>query len=84
MRVDVVIVNWNSGTLARECVVALECSASSRDFNIIVVDNASNDGSAKVLYAAGGIDLVSNSDNRGFAAACNQGAARGNASYILD
>ncbi len=82
--VDVVIVNWNSGSHLRECLAALDQSTSVSTLNVIIVDNASTDGSAidlkveKLHY-----DLVSNNENRGFAAACNQGAKRGSSAFIL-
>src|SRR5262249_13891599 len=51
---------------------------------VIIVDNASSDGSADGLVAGRiRLDLVRNRENRGFATACNQGAARGAAALIL-
>jgi GT2 family glycosyltransferase len=82
--VDVVIVNWNSGAFLRRCLAALDrCTAAER-LRAIVVDNASSDRSADGLSAARmRLDVVFNRDNRGFAAACNQGAARGGAACLL-
>jgi len=79
-------VNWNSGEQLHDCLRSI--TAVSRDgfgfSNIIVVDNASTDGSADRLY---NLDLpltvIYNDNNRGFAAACNQGAARSKADYLL-
>lgn len=108
--VDVIIVNWNAGELLQEAVEALARSdATEFQFSrIVVVDNASSDGSADFLdeYGAGAsppttdrrpptvdsadsplrtlpLRLVQNDTNRGFAAACNQGAAGSGADYIL-
>src|SRR5262245_13519336 len=82
--VDVVIVNWNSRQLLRECVSALDQSSIAENLSIIIVDNASTDGSADGLRPLRvRLDLVLNVENRGFAAACNQGAARGRAPYVL-
>lgn len=84
--VDIVIVNWNAGEQLRECVesVLAEPTADGRLGRIIVVDNASTDRS----YA--GLDTLSNklvvlrnTENRGFAAACNQGARAGSSDSIL-
>ncbi|MCU0610162.1 MAG: glycosyltransferase family 2 protein [Candidatus Eisenbacteria bacterium] len=51
---------------------------------IIVVDNASTDGGADVVRnAAPGAQLFVNTANRGFSAACNQGAAMGRAPFLL-
>ena len=46
---DVVIVNWNSGALLRECIAALAASSLASRLNVVVVDNASTDGSADAL-----------------------------------
>ena len=80
--VDVVIVNWNSRLLLRECVAAIERSPIAKQLHVIVVDNASTDGSSDGL-AGGAVEIVRNPTNRGFAAACNQGAARGTARFVL-
>jgi N-acetylglucosaminyl-diphospho-decaprenol L-rhamnosyltransferase len=81
---DVVIVNWNSRDLLRDCVAALAESSNAARLRVIVVDNASTDGSAEAL-APGDLDLlvIRNDTNRGFGAACNQGAAAGGAPILL-
>ena len=74
----IVIVNWNAGLQLRACLASIAAAARSGFVltDVVVVDNASADGSADGLES---IDLplriVRNDDNRGFAAACNQGAA---------
>jgi N-acetylglucosaminyl-diphospho-decaprenol L-rhamnosyltransferase len=83
---DIVIVNWNAGTQLQECVASL-VQSSVTGFawgRIVVVDNASTDGSADSLDS-GGLPLVviRNDSNRGFGAACNQGATHSKADYIL-
>lgn len=83
---DIIIVNWNSGEQLRECVASI--SATGRDGfvlrRVVLVDNASRDGSAD-FDAPAGLEVVHirNPDNRGFAAACNQGAAGSSADYLL-
>src|ERR1700687_3582600 len=82
--IDIVIVNWNSRSLLRECLAALDQSTIAERLSVIIIDNASTDGSADGLTARRArLDLVPNTDNRGFAAACNQGAARGGAPFVL-
>jgi GT2 family glycosyltransferase len=81
---DIVIANWNSGDLLRDCVSALARSTMASRLRVIVVDNASRDGSSERLPGAGiSLEVVRNPDNRGFGAACNQGAARGGAPFLL-
>jgi N-acetylglucosaminyl-diphospho-decaprenol L-rhamnosyltransferase len=83
-RIDVVVVNWNSRSLLRDCVAALDRSTIAGRLHLVVVDNASTDASADGLTAQRiGIDVFRNPQNRGFAAACNQGAATGRAPYLL-
>lgn len=85
--VDVVLVNWNSGDDLRTCLWTLaETSDKGVLRSVTVVDNASTDDSASALPAAIGqaqMKVLSNADNRGFAAACNQGAAVGRAELLL-
>jgi len=84
--VDIIIVNWNSGNQLHECLSSI--GKSNLDAvslsKVIVVDNASSDNSL------GGIErlplpltVLRNSENRGFAAACNQGACAGTSEYLL-
>ena len=50
---DVVIVNWNGGALVEACVASLARAAGALDLRVVVVDNASTDGSAEALEAFG-------------------------------
>jgi len=84
--VHVVIVNWNSGSQLGECLesfvtIAQDDIALAR---VTVIDNASADGSCDRLEAVPlPLVFVRNDDNRGFAAACNQGAAGSDADFLL-
>ena len=80
---DIVIVNWNAGSQLRECVDSVLEHGSGCVGRIILVDNGSTDGSADAIECLPGVELVRAGKNLGFAAACNLGAARGNAPYIL-
>lgn len=84
--VHVVIVNWNSGAQLRECLQSF-VSAGDDDITlarVTVVDNASADGSAEGLEAISlPLVMIQNADNRGFAAACNQGAAGSDGDFLL-
>ncbi len=80
--VSVVIVNWNGCHLLEECFQAL-AAQTYRDFEVIVVDNGSRDGSVEWLVAhAPEVKLICNQANLGFAAANNQGMRLARASLI--
>jgi GT2 family glycosyltransferase len=85
--VDVVIVNWNTGPYLARCLESLTESTGHHDLCVTVVDNASSDGSADpaTLAVPGSLRLrvLRNTENRGFAAACNQGARIGEGEYLL-
>ncbi len=84
MKLSVVIVNWNVRELVRKCLDSLFLYASDIEHEIIVVDNASGDGSADMIAATYPFArLIRNEENRGFAAACNQGAAAAKGEYVL-
>lgn len=84
----IVTVNWNAGNLLRECVDSL-AGALTGGFTLesmTIVDNASHDGSATGLETVATglpVTVLPNSENRGFAAACNQGAAGSEADWLL-
>ena len=83
---QIIIVNWNSGEQLRACLKSI-AKAKTEDCElarVVVVDNASADGSADNM---GGLPfplaIIRNRENRGFAAACNQGAKSSRADYLL-
>lgn len=83
--VSVVIVNWNAGDLLAKCLQSLERALPALGFsvNVIVVDNGSTDRSADTIFPSERVQVIRNGVNRGFAAACNQGAAVAHTPYLL-
>jgi len=78
-RVSIVIPTWNGGTVLRECLRTL-ATQTYTDFETIVVDNGSADGTRAMLAAEfPAVRCIPLPENRGFAAATNAGlrAARG-------
>jgi N-acetylglucosaminyl-diphospho-decaprenol L-rhamnosyltransferase len=69
----VVIVTYNSADVIISCLEAV--SKMNPDMTAIIVDNASSDNTVELVRARGGIDLIVNPKNRGFAAAVNQGVS---------
>lgn len=82
-QLTVIIVNWNVRELLRTCLCSMlsELDASGE---VVVVDNASSDGSAEMLRADfPQVRLIANADNVGFGAANNQALAMSEAAYVL-
>ncbi|MCF6236228.1 MAG: glycosyltransferase [Gammaproteobacteria bacterium] len=83
---DIIIVNWNAGQQLRDCLESIILAQNSGVSlgRVVVVDNGSSDSSLKGLDSLSlPLDIVLNSVNRGFGAACNQGAALCNSRYLL-
>jgi len=86
VRVDIIIVNWNAGKQLHYClesIVATQKYGFKID-RVVVVDNASQDGSVEGLDKVElPLTIIRNTQNLGFAAACNQGARESTAEYVL-
>ena len=82
---DIVIVNWNTGDALRTCLQSIADGVAGVELRrVAVVDNASTDDSmARASHVALPLTIVRNEANRGFGAACNQGAAGSRADYLL-
>jgi GT2 family glycosyltransferase len=82
--VAVVIVAYRSRDHLPACLDALPAAADGIAYEVVVVDNASADGTPDLLAARfPGIRLLQNPTNRGFAAAANQGARDVSGRYLL-
>jgi GT2 family glycosyltransferase len=83
---SVVIVNWNTRALLRSCLESLRTalSASELSSELIVVDNASSDGSAAMVAAEfPEARLFANETNLNYAGGNNQGIAAATGEFIL-
>src|SRR5713226_8409111 len=77
-RIGILIVTYNSQAVIGACLAAALASGG----DVLVVDNASSDGTVAEA-ARRGARLLVNSSNLGFAAAVNQGFAVLNCPYVL-
>lgn len=86
-RVSVIVVTYNNLELTKACLASLQTHTNHHNMEVIVVDNASADGSPAYLteWAAQGPDrkLILNDDNRGFAAGNNQGLAIADGEFLV-
>ena len=80
----VVIVNYNAGEYLARCVQSVVERSGGIAVDVLVIDNASHDGSARAAAArTREVRLVENDTNRGLSAAWNQGARAVDAPWIL-
>jgi GT2 family glycosyltransferase len=87
LTVSVIIVNWNAGAALGRCLASLAVDADAHGREVVLVDNASSDGStaaARAEHAA--LRMVETGRNVGFAAGANRGAdaARGEILVFLN
>jgi GT2 family glycosyltransferase len=72
--ISIIIVNWNGARVLDQCLAALK-SQTFQDFEIILIDNGSTDGSAdQIENRFPGVRLIPLRENSGFASANNLGA----------
>ena len=83
-KLNIIIVSWNTKDLLRDCLRTLPRRTPEFPFEVIVIDNASNDGSPEMVAAQfPEVRLLRNSENVGFARANEQAAALAHGEYLL-
>jgi GT2 family glycosyltransferase len=83
-RIQVIVVTYRSRQHVPSCLDALPAAADDVPWDLFVVDNASDDGTMEWLRGRVGAErLLGNEENRGFAAAVNQAAARSEDDLLL-
>lgn len=83
-KVDAVVVSYNVRDLLLECLASLIAAREAGELaRIVVVDNASSDGSATAARAADPCVEVVEAENRGYGAGANVGIAMTDAEYVL-
>lgn len=82
--VSIIVVNWNTKDILRDCLRSVYEQAGNVEFETIVVDNASSDASPEMIRSEfTGVILIANNLNRGYAAAMNQGMKIARGRYFL-
>jgi GT2 family glycosyltransferase len=70
--------------LTRRCLTQLAAVTDAVEYEVIIVDNGSTDGTAAFLAELGGdVHIVRNAEDVGFARACNQGAAAARGRHLV-
>ncbi|MEO6914549.1 MAG: glycosyltransferase family 2 protein [Chitinophagaceae bacterium] len=84
MQVSIIIVNYNVKFFLEQCLFSLRKAIASLEAEVIVVDNASADGSMEYLLSRfPEVNFIDNPENNGFSKACNQGLEIATGKFIL-
>lgn len=84
MKATIAIVNYNTRDFLDKCLNSIYKYGSKYDFEVVVIDNNSSDGSKKMVrnkYSE--VKLITNSKNLGYAAAVNQAIKVTDSDYII-
>jgi GT2 family glycosyltransferase len=84
IEVSIIVVNYNTRDILRDCLDSVYKQAKIIECEVIVIDNASRDGSVEMIKNFfPQVILIENPINRGFAAANNQGIRVAKGEYML-
>lgn len=82
--VSVIIVNYNTKDLLQECLASINNNVRDILYEIIVVDNASKDGSVDMVASLfPEVKLIQNNSNQGFGSANNSGVRIAKGKYVF-
>lgn len=85
MDLSIIIVNYKTKELTSNCLDSIaEANLAGVDYEVVVVDNASGDGSIEAIeHRHPWVRFIKNSENLGFSKANNMGIRTSHADYIL-
>ena len=84
MKVSIILVNYNSSALLRQCLKSIYEQTKEISFEIIVVDNASSDNSREIVCSEfSNVQLIKSAENLGFSRGNNLGASLAKGTYLL-
>lgn len=83
-KLSIVLVNYKTRELLRQCLASLFESGTAHPIEVIVVDNASGDGCCQMLREQfPEVGIIANEQNLGFARGSNQGIRASSGRYVL-
>lgn len=84
MKLSIIIINWNSADYLRNCLAGVDSNVRGISFEVIVVDNASYDGSDEMVKREfPHVRFIQSAENLGFARANNLGFKHSKGSALL-
>lgn len=84
LAVSIIIPLFNKAEYTERCLQSIVEHTPEGTYEVVLVDNASTDGTALLLQALeGDVQVITNPVNRGYAVACNQGAAAARGRHLL-
>ena len=84
MDLSIVIVNWNTREYLGACLGSIEANPPGSEYEAVVIDNASSDGSAEMVRECfDRVILMENAQNVGYAEGNNQGIRRSRGEFVL-
>lgn len=83
MDVSIIIVNYNTRKLTQNCLDSIFKNTSGVSFEVILVDNASNDGSVELFKQEKSIQFIKSDKNLGFGMANNEGFKIAKGKYVF-
>ena len=83
MNVSIIIVNYNTLHVLKPCIDSIVNQTHDVEYEIIVVDNGSTDGSIEALSTDERVTLIPMGENLGFGRANNQGLKISKGKYIF-
>lgn len=83
MDISIIIVNYNTLQMTQECIDSIFEKTEGVEFEVVLVDNASTDGSKDHFEHDGRIKYIYSEDNLGFGRANNLGAQSALGKYLL-
>lgn len=86
MKLSIIIISFNSGKFLKKCLESIiESSLKANDYEVVIVDNDSQDSSLKdgLTVKVKNLHLIKNNENAGFARANNQGIKKSKGEFVL-
>lgn len=72
-KTSIIILTYNNLEYTKLCLESIEKYTDKNQYELIIIDNASTDGTKEYLKTKNNIKVIYNTENRGFPIGCNQG-----------